>query len=96
MMDPIQLMRTIIKNTPFKGAKKGSRSRYHDRRSTHPLRSIMDTNFSANSSGTYLFPLTFQGSTKSASAGGVAYEAIALNPSAATNWSALAALFDIY
>lgn len=56
----------------------------------------MDTNFTANSGGTYTFPLTFQGSTKSTSAGGVAYEGVAINPSGATNWSALSALFDVY
>jgi hypothetical protein len=92
-LDPIKLMRALIKATPVR---KGKGNTKHGRNSTHPIRSIMNTSFSANSSGSYMFPMTFQGSTKSSTGGGVAYEAIALNPSSATNWSALAALFDVY
>lgn len=52
--------------------------------------------YSYNGIGIYTFPLTILGSRISTTAGGVAYNALSINPSAASNWSSLASLFDSF
>jgi len=81
------VMRAIMRALPKTG---------HKNSSNHPLKSIISTNFTSNGQGVYTFTLNVQGAVKQSTAGNVAYAAVAINPSGATNWSALSALFDQY
>jgi len=54
------------------------------------------TSFSAESGGTYRFPLTVQSAVQASGAGGTKFVSINNDPSTTTNWASCAALFDEY
>lgn len=84
----VKLLKQMLRGarTAGKASHKGLRAQ---------LRALGMTSFSSHEQGIYEFRLSVQSLTKTAT-GSVSYYAAAINPSACTNWTALAALFDQY